>query len=76
MPKSVVYTKALKDVYKSLAGTRHRHACLFLYRDSEIKNLFHKKLLETLGETPLVYNLSLSRPRQLALTYCFLLLST
>lgn len=40
------------------------------------RNPTQTKALETLRDTAKTYNTLLSRPRQLALTYCFLLLST
>ena len=40
------------------------------------RNPTQKKSLETLRDTAKTYNTLLSRQRQLALTYCFLLFST
>jgi hypothetical protein len=60
---------------KTYQGQAQAGACC-LFSTSRRKNLLQKKMLETHLSYSRVYNLGLSRPRQLALTYYLLLLST
>jgi hypothetical protein len=72
----VLLTGACLLVPTTTTSTNNNRCLSVFFRVFHKFHTFTEKTLETLAETSRLYRILLSRPRQLALTYCSLPIST